>query len=32
MYVLVLLYSDFDARYKFIAKELGNETSYTYFT
>jgi len=30
MYVLVL-YSEFDSRYKFTAKELDNETSYTYF-
>jgi RHS repeat-associated protein len=30
MYVLVL-YSKFDTRYKFTAKELDNETSYTYF-
>ncbi|MDI6832235.1 MAG: RHS repeat-associated core domain-containing protein [Bacteroidales bacterium] len=30
MFILVL-YSDFDARYKFIVNELGNKTSYTYF-
>jgi RHS repeat-associated protein len=30
MYVLVL-FSKFDTRYKFTAKELDNETSYTYF-
>ncbi|MDN5356416.1 MAG: hypothetical protein PWQ43_1360 [Rikenellaceae bacterium] len=30
MYILVL-YSEFNTNYKFTAKELDNETSYTYF-